>query len=155
MAEPLKFRPRVDARDPARDELEALLQTLYESGNLRLLQGLAGKFPEVLGLLLEQCRGEFGRNALGNLTVLATSLGRLGTAPAERFASALNLGLERVAASTPEEPPRLFTLFAMLRSESARRGLYALVILLQTLGEQLHPERSLQPSHIGNERHTP
>jgi uncharacterized protein YjgD (DUF1641 family) len=145
MAEPLKYRPRVDAREPAHEELEALLRTLHRSGSLRLLQGLAGRFPEVLGLLLEKSKSEFGQNALGNLTVLGVSLGRVETASVEQFARAFGEALERVHASAPEDPPRLIRLLGALRGVDARRGLHALVILLQTLGEQLNPERRLNP----------
>jgi hypothetical protein len=44
-------------------------------------------------------------------------------------------------ASAPEDPPRLLRIIGLLRGANARRGLYALVVLLQTLGEQLHPDR--------------
>jgi uncharacterized protein YjgD (DUF1641 family) len=141
MAEPLKYRPRVDTRDAARDELEALLQALHESGNLRVLTGLAGKLPEVLGILLEQSGSELGRNALGNLTLLAGTLGRLGTDSAERFSKALTEGLERVHSKMPAHPPGLLRLTSLLSGVDARRGLYAVVLLLQSLGEQLDPER--------------
>jgi uncharacterized protein YjgD (DUF1641 family) len=146
MAEPLKFRPHVSARDPAREELEALLQTLHESGNLRLAIGLFGKFPEVLRILLDQLGGTSGRNAIGNLTVLAASLGKLSTAPLERFSTALGEGLDRAYESAPLEPPGLLRLLSRLGQADVRRGLHAAIVMLQTLGEFLRTETEAKPS---------
>ena len=147
MARPLAYDPVPPPTDTARDELEQLLQTLHESGTLRLLDGLLGRFPDVTEVAVGQLNTGGGRNLVGNVMILLKALTELDSDGHQALVSGIGEGLQAAHQSLQGEPPGLLGLLRRLGDEDVRRGLNALLVFVQTLGRHLHqhpPPQSLQ-----------
>lgn len=134
MAHPLKYTPVAHPEETAHEKLEELLETLHEAGVLRLLDGFFGQFEEVTEVALEQVNTPVGRNAISNLLILLEGLGDLDPDHLQAFWTGTRKGLETARHSLETEPPSLLGLLATLRDEDTRRGLNALLLLLQGIG---------------------
>lgn len=137
MAEPIKFSPKAPPVDSSREELELLLEELHRSGALRTLRGFVGSVPQLAQTLLAQTEAVGGRRLVTNATIALTSLTDLDYRVVHQLLQGLVAGMERAAHLTGRPPPRIFALLRELSSEDARRGLWALVTLLQSMGRQL------------------
>lgn len=138
MAKRLSYEPSAaPTQTTARAEWDALLQALHDSGTLRVLRGLIGSAPQMSDVLLEQLETEGGRNALGNLTIAMTTLTKLEPERVNGLVRALLEGLRAAGRSAHQHPPGLVGLAALLMREDTRRGLHAIVVLLQTIGREL------------------
>lgn len=144
MAEPIKFRPPPAEVNGARDELEMLLSTLHKSGVLRTLTGLFGGLPAVTDVALEHVQSQGGKRLSGNLAVLATSLTRLEPHAVQRLVRGLVKGSERIVTNAAARPPGFFRLLRRMHSEDARRGLQAVTILLESIGQALATEPEVE-----------
>lgn len=147
MARPLAYDPVPPPIDTAREELEQLLQTLHESGTLRLLDGLLGRFPSVTEVAVQQLNTGGGHNFVGNVMILLKALTELDSDGHQALVSGVGEGLQAAHRSLQESPPGLLSLLRKLGDEDVRRGLNALLVLVQALGRHLHqqpPPQSLQ-----------
>ncbi|MCL2447497.1 MAG: hypothetical protein FWD17_00965 [Polyangiaceae bacterium] len=142
MAEPLKYRsiPGPSPRDTARQEIDALVEVLHDSGALRMLRGLVGRFPEVMGVMLERLDSDAGVNALSNLTIAASALLAVNAARTARIVTGLREGLDSALANRSHRPPRRLQLLAKLNHPDTRRGAFAVLTILESIGRQLRLE---------------
>ncbi len=156
MAQPLAYEPppAPPGQDAftAADDLARLLDTLHQSGTLRLLNGLLAQIQDVSAVALGGLNTDEGRNGLANLLVLAKLLGRIDADGLDRFVAALDRGLadaaERLADT--DDPPGTLSVLGQLRQPDVRRGLDAVLTLLGTLGRQLHePQPPVHSNHDG------
>lgn len=138
MAEKLEYHPHIDTSVSAREELEALIETLHASGTLRVLMGFFGRFDDVSEVALEQLLTDEGQHAMANLTVLAKPLLHVDPDHMQAFQEGTEKGLGAASESIKDEPPGLLSLIRQLNDPDTRRGLYAALTLLQTLGRHLH-----------------
>lgn len=141
MAEPLKFAPKAPPIDSARDELDQLLEVLHRSGALRTLRGLIGSVPQLAKTGLEQVEGAGGQRLVTNAAIAVTSLTQLDYRIVNQLIQGLVEGTERAARLEGRTPPGFFNLLRELNTDDARRGLWALVTVLQCMGRQLAPEK--------------
>ena len=138
MAKPLTYTPLPVPQDTAQDDLERLLQTLHERGALRLLNGLVGQYDGVLSVMLGQLESQKGENALGTLTVLLKALTETDADAAQAFLTGTHKGLAAAQESLQHDPPSQLALLGKLGDHEVRRGLYAVLSLLEGLGKHLH-----------------
>ena len=138
MAQPLKYIPEAQTEVTAQEELDHLIETLHEHGMLRTLDGLFGKFPEVMEVLVAQLDTPGGRNALSNLAALSMGLTALNPDHVNDFRLSTERSLGAARESLKDEPPGLLALFRQLNDPEVRRGLNALLVFLHTLGKDLH-----------------
>ena len=140
--------PGQDAFSTAAD-LARLLDTLHESGALRVLNGLLAQIQDVSAIALDGLNSDEGRNGLANLLILAKLLGRLDADGLDRFVAALDRALssagERLQAK--DDAPGTLSVLKKLRQPDVRRGLDATLTLLGTLGSQLHEPSPPIPSN--------
>lgn len=150
MAEPLKHRVSALPRDTAAEELELLLETLHRSGTLRTLIGLCGSVSGISKVVLQEVDSAGGRRMTGNLSLMATTLTTLDPAALEPLVQGLVKGVNRTADDTNDEPPGVLRLLGRLQSTDVRRGLSALINVLQGVGAELRQEA---PDHEEEEPH--
>jgi len=156
MAQPLAYEPppAPPGQDAftAADDLARLLDTLHESGTLRVLNGLLAQIQDVAAVALDGLNTDEGRNGLANLLLLAKLLGRIDADGLDRFVAALDRGLADAAERLVDEddPPGSLSVLGKLRQPDVRRGLDAVLTLLGTLGSQLHdPQPPVHSNHDG------
>ena len=142
MAHPLDYAPAPQAPPAdfsAEADLARLVETLHESGTLRVLNGLFGRLEAVSAIALGGLDTPEGHRGLANVLVLGKLLGGLDTGALDRFVTALDRGLVAAAdrLGAPDPPGTVATL-ARLRDRDVRRGLDAILTLLGTLGAELH-----------------
>ena len=144
MAKPLRYKPEPVPTDTAQDELQRLLETLYERGVLRLLTNLTAQSHDVAEVALNQINTPEGRDALANLTVVFKALGKLDPEALDKLLTGIDKGLQ-AAVKTLEDrdaPKGTFALIGKLNDPDVRRGFNALLTLVQTLGQHLGDSRS-------------
>lgn len=139
MAEPLKYTPTAPpTTETAHEELEDLIETLHESGTLRVLNGFFGQFDDVTEVALEQLTTPSGMQAVSNLAILMKGLTNVDPDHLETFQEGTQEGLEAARESLKEKPPGMFKLTRQFGDRDTRRGMHAALTLLQTLGRHLH-----------------
>lgn len=141
MAHPLKYTPpKAQAEQTAEEEWNDLLETLHETGTLRVLNGLAGQYEGVEEVLLTQLLDTpRGRRILENLAVLFEGLSDANADDLDALRHGLGKGLRAARRSfEQEEPPGLIRLFARLRDPDVRRALGGGLALLKALGGSLN-----------------
>ena len=125
-------RPDIQARiDAARaqhaDAVLAgldVLQKMHDHGALDLLRGLAAGGSDIATRLAAGVDRPEGIRAFRNLLILSELLGRADLD-----------GLRGLMAPPREEPPGWWTIFRKLRSQSARRVVWALANAVERLGQ--------------------
>ena len=143
MAQPIDYAPPpgLPGQDlfTAEDDLARTLQALHESGTLRILAGLLGRFEEVMAVFLEHIDTPKGHNLNGNLVILGKLLANVDADGLDRFVTALTDGLDNAGKklSDPDDPPGFLGLTKRLHEPDVRRGLDALITLLGSLGAGL------------------
>lgn len=138
MATPIKYQPPVaQTHELARDQLEQLLDVLAESGTLRLLKDFVQRMGpgEVFSARLDTVPG---RNALGNLALLATAVTRIVP---DRLKRAMDAVLKAVEHAR-QPPPGALSLLFSLRRANVRQTMFVLISLLDALGAELQPDAS-------------
>ncbi|PAP75464.1 DUF1641 domain-containing protein [Rubrivirga marina] len=158
MAQPLAYAPppAPPGQDAftAEDDLRRLLDTLHESGTLRVLNGLLAQFQDVMAVVLKGLNTDEGRAGLANLLTLAKLLGRIDADGLDRFVAALDRALEAAGGRIDEkdDAPGSLSVLAKLRDPDVRRGLDATLTLVGTLGKQLHdPQPPVHSAHDGRD----
>lgn len=145
MAQPIKYRPKAQTAESAREQLDEVLRALSDSGTLRLLKDLLERIGPVSQVLAERVETEPGRNALGNLAVLGAGLTRLPPDRLQVAVQAAGRAFERAGRLARREPPSFLQMLGVLRSSSVRRALVALLTLLYATGELLQPDGLARP----------
>lgn len=158
MAQPLAYAPppAPPGQDAftAEDDLRRLLDTLHESGTLRVLNGLLAQFQDVMAVVLAGLNTDEGRAGLANLLTLAKLLGKIDADGLGRFVAALDRALEAAGERIDEkdDAPGTISTLAKLRDPDVRRGLDATLTLVGALGKQLHdPQPPVHPNHDGRD----
>jgi uncharacterized protein YjgD (DUF1641 family) len=121
----------------AHDEFNDLIETLHDSGTLRVLNGFFGRFGAVNEALLSELKTPPGQNLLGSLLFLGECLTKLPVDDLQRVASGVGVGLKRADATLREEPPSTLGLFRMMREPDTRRAIAATLALLNAIGAEL------------------
>lgn len=138
MASRLEYLPPTEAPFPtAQDELHDLIETLHDSGALRVLNGFFGRFGAVNEALLAELKTPPGKNLLGSLLFLGECLTKLPVDDLPRVASGIGSGLKRADATLREEPPSTLGLFRMMREPDTRRAIAAMLAMLNAVGAEL------------------
>ncbi len=142
MAQPIDFVPPAapgQAAFTAADDVARLVETLHDSGTLRVLNGLFARFEAVTAVALGGLDTPEGRRGLANLLVVARLLGRIDTDALDRFVGALDKGFGAASARlAKDDPPGTIAVLGKLRDPAVRRGLDAVLTLLGTLGAEVH-----------------
>lgn len=150
MAEPIKYRPVAETRESARDQLDELLQVLADSGALRVLKDAVERIGQVTDVLAARFETEPGRNALGNLSLFGTALTQLPPGDLQVVLGAAVRAFERAGQVARRDPPGLLHLMFVLRREGVRRSLFALLALLDTMGQLMAPEKRQETAMVRN-----
>jgi len=138
MATRLEYLPPTSAPFPtAHDELNDLIETLHDSGTLRVLNGFFGRFGAVNEALLEELKTTPGKNLLGSLLFVGECLTKMPVDDLQRVASGVSVGLKRADATLREEPPSTLGLFRLMREPDTRRAIAAMLVLLNAVGAEL------------------
>ena len=135
-----KYEPAPPPTDTAQDSLDTLVETLHEKGILRILNNVVAQSNGVLEVALDQLDSQGGRNAVDNTMVLIKALTLTDPDGAQAFLDGTKKGLEQAQATLQEEPPGTLALLGKLHNREVRRGLYAVLSLLEGLGSHLHEE---------------
>lgn len=139
MAKPLTYRPTPVSTDTAQDELNRLLETFHERGVLRLLTNLSAQSHDVAEVALKQLDTPGGKKLIDNLVILLKTLSELDSGALSSLLLGVDKGV-KAAVETLEErdkPKNAFALLGKLNDPDTRRGLNALLTLVQTLGHHL------------------
>lgn len=103
MAKAIKFETPANPRpDPARKELDDLLQNLHETGVLRLSNDILRSLPELAVILLRGMNSEKSTNAMQNLSLLLSGLGSI---PPERFQVVMRAATEALESMEQQAKP--------------------------------------------------
>lgn len=137
MAEPLPYQPRAQTELGAHEALEALLRTLHTSGTLRALDGLFGQLPRLAEAALDPLERPSGRRLASNATLLAAALVELDAERLQRLANGLVRGVNAAGNGASKRAPGPFRLLWTLLNPDTRRGIHAVLVMLQALGREL------------------
>ena len=138
MARALKYTvPPANTSASKEDELDAFLEALHESGTLRTLTGFAGRFEEVCQILVDEANTPAGRRAISNLLIALTALTNVNSDRFSGLMRGFEEGLDAAADSLNEEPPTLMQLARRLNDRETRRGMHAILVLMQHVGEHV------------------
>lgn len=138
MAEPISYQPRPPVIGPtASDELQQLLQTLHDSGLLRMANGLAAGWQDVAGIVLRGLNLESSRDAMQNIAVLLMVLAEIPPPRFYKLAATLKDALLAASAepASEAEAPGVRGVYRALKDETTWRKLAPLVQALLALGE--------------------
>jgi uncharacterized protein YjgD (DUF1641 family) len=144
MATPIKYQPDSRTHESPRDQLEELLEALAASGTLRVLKDLLQRIGPVAEVVSERLDTEPGRNALGNLALLASALARVSP---DRLKWVVGTAVATIAHAR-RRPPASLHLLLSLRRENVRRTLFGLIAFFDALGAQLRPDDSQSVSQL-------
>ena len=112
-----------------------LLQSLHDSGVLRLLRGAIDSGDKLLGTAVDAVNSAEGIRALRNAIILGKMLGSINPELLQCFASAMS---ETLGCQKPiVEPPGLFKLVAEFREPELRRSMALINRFLEILGSEL------------------
>ncbi len=135
-----KYEPAPPPTDTAQDSLDTLVETLHEKGILRILNNVVAQSNGVLEVALDQLDSKGGRNAVDNTMVLIKALTLTDPDGAQAFLDGTKKGLAKAQDSLKDDPPGIAALLGKLYDREVRRGLYAVLSLLEGLGSHLHEE---------------
>lgn len=135
-----KYEPSPPPVDTAQDDLDRLVQTLHDEGILRILNSAISQKNGVLEVALDQLGSQGGRNLVDNVMVLVKTLTVTDPDGAQAFLDGTQKGLVKAQKSLRDDPPGIAALLAKLYDKEVRRGLYAVLSLLEGLGGHLHQE---------------
>lgn len=139
MAQAIKYEvPPAPTSTTKEDELDAFLEALHDSGTLRTLTAFFGCFEDVTEVFVEQLNTPGGRNAISNVALLASALSNLDSDRLSKLVHGMDEDLGAAVRSMENEPPTLLKLVRLLNDTETRRGLYAMLVLLQSVGRRVH-----------------
>lgn len=138
MATKIDYTPPPPVIGPtAADEWHELLETLHESGTLRVLRGFFGQLGRVADVALTELQSEKGKNTLGSILLLLELLAKI---PADDL-KAMSTGLEKAAPKAKrmaeQKPPGTLKLLRLLRQPDTRRFLGTMLVLANGMGAEL------------------
>ncbi|WP_304639461.1 DUF1641 domain-containing protein [Pseudomonas sp.] len=150
MAKAIKFETPANPRpDPARKELDDLLQNLHETGVLRLSNDILRSLPELAVILLRGMNSEKSTNAMQNLSLL---LNGLGSIPPERFQVVMRAATEALESmeqqAKPEgeaSQPGFRAAYRLLRDEELWQGMGPIIAGIKGFSRRIH-EAPAQPA---------
>jgi uncharacterized protein YjgD (DUF1641 family) len=144
MADPIRFKARAErpTEQTAREEWEALLQTLHDSGALRILGGLVGRSGAIAEIAVDRLGSESGRNALSNGAILGEAIAAVRPEALRRISAAVARAILAAAHGAGGRVPGLFGLWAELQRPDTRRALFAALAFLRTIGAELGKDES-------------
>lgn len=148
MAEPLTYQPPPPKIGPsAREELDALLETLHQFGLLRLANDIAAGRQEMLGILMQGLNREGSRYATQNLAALLMVLAQIPPPRFYKIATTLKDALLAAAEEPPaeQEAPGVRGFYKALKDEETWRALAPLLQGLMALGEGLRKPAPEKP----------
>ena len=148
MAEPLTYQPPPPKiGQSAREELDVLLETLHQSGLLRLANDIAAGRQEMLGILMQGLNREGSRYATQNLAALLMVLAQIPPPRFYKIATTLKDALLAAAEEPPaeQEAPGVRGFYKALKDEETWRALAPLLQGLMALGEGLRKPAPEKP----------
>lgn len=148
MAEPISYQPTPPPIGPtAREELDRLLETLHDTGLLRLANDLAAGRQDVADILLKGLNLESSRSALQNIAVLLMVLAEVPPARFYKIAATLKDALLAATAEPPaeREPPGVSGFYHALHDEHTWNAVAPLIQGLLALGQGLRAPAPKKP----------
>lgn len=148
MAEPISYQPKPPTIGPtARDELDQLLETLHNSGLLRLANDLAAARQDIAGILFNGLNLEGSRYAVQNIAALFMVLAQIPPPRFYKIATTVKDALLAAAEEPPaeKEAPGVRGFYKALTDDETWRALSPLVQALMTLGEGLRKPAPEKP----------
>jgi uncharacterized protein YjgD (DUF1641 family) len=148
MAEPLTYQPTPPRIGPsAREELDQLLETLHQSGILRLANDIAAGKQDIVGIVMKGLNLEGSRYATQNLAAILMVLAQI---PPPRFYKIATTVKDAVLAAAEEPPaeqeaPGVRGFYKALKDDETWRALAPLVQGLMALGEGLRKPAPEKP----------
>ncbi len=149
MAKAINYETPPNPRpDPAKKELDDLLQNLHESGVLRLSNDILRSLPELAVILLRGMNGEKTTNAIQNLSLL---LNGIGSIPPERFQVVMHAvtealeSMEKQAQPGDEQHPGLRAAYRVLKDEELWQGMGPIIAGIKGFSRRIH-EPAVQPA---------
>lgn len=140
MAQRLSYDVKPTRTEPtAHEELERLLQTLHESGALRLANDLVSANGQILQTVMAGLGKEGSLNALQNLAVLMMALSRIRPGDLYKLASALTSALDVAGGEGEASPPApgITGAYKMLNDDDLWAGLWPLLRGLQAFSGKM------------------
>ena len=135
MSRPIKFTPRAQVEDTPQEELQRLLRTLHETGTLRLLNAVVGRFSDVAEVVADGLETQPGRHMSSNFSAIVASFSVFSPDQLHRVLLGAAEGLKR-AQGEAGRPPSLFQLLRRFRHDDTRAGLNVIVSILSGIGYQ-------------------
>ena len=148
MAEPISYQPKPPQIGPtAREELEQFLETLHDSGLLRLANDLAAGRQDIVGILFNGLNLESSRYAAQNIAALLMVLGQIPPTRFYKIATTVKDALLAAADEPPaeKEAPGIRGVYKALKDDEAWRALSPLLQGLMALGEGLRKPAPEKP----------
>lgn len=127
--------PPVDKE--AEREWQQLLETLHESGALRVLIGFVGRLGPVSDIALARLDTREGKNAISTLLGVAELTTKVDRERLQALSEGVKSGARAAQDALRDEAPSVLQLLRMLHHKDTRRSLGAILTLLQTLGAAL------------------
>lgn len=137
MAQHLKYDPKADPTVSAHEELDELIETLHASGTLRVLNGFFGQIADVSEVAMQEVASPKGRQALANAALLFLAFAKIDPDELEALLDGLERGIGGAREAMKAEPPSTLKLARLLHDPDTRRGLYAGLTLVRSLGMDL------------------
>lgn len=117
----------------AREEFEALIRTLHESGALRFLNGFFGRLGPINEVAFGEATTPQGKNLIGTLLFVGECLAKMPVDHLQRVGSGFAAGLQRAGEVMNREPPGTIALLRILDDPETRRSIAAMVALMNTV----------------------
>lgn len=137
MAQQIKFMPNADPTVSAHEELEELLETLHESGTLRVLNGFFGKIADVSEVAMQELASDEGQHTLANGALLLMAFARIPPEELQALLTGIERGLGAARSALKSDAPNMLQLFRLLNDSATRRGLGAALLLLNHIGRDV------------------
>ncbi|HVU25787.1 MAG TPA: hypothetical protein VHE13_16775 [Opitutus sp.] len=121
----------------AREELDALIETLHTSGTLRAVNDFFGRLGELNLVVTQEANSPGGRNAIGALLFFGECLTKLPHDAVTRMAEGLAQGAKQANDVLQSGPPGTIRLIRILDDPETRRSLAAAAVLLNAVAASL------------------
>jgi uncharacterized protein YjgD (DUF1641 family) len=157
MAEPITYEPTPPRIGPtAREELDQLLETLHDSGLLRLANDIAAGKQDIVGILMRGLNLEGSRNATQNLAAIFMVLAQIPPPRFYKIATTLKDALLAAADEPPaeQEAPGVRGFYKVLKDDETWRALAPLMQGLMALGEGLRKPAPEKPISAFTGKHS-
>lgn len=140
MAQQLEYDAKVDPTVSAHEELEALIKTLHVSGTLRVLNGFFGRFADISEVAMDEITKPESQRALANAALLFMAFAEIDPEDLQALLEGMERGAEEARGALQDDPPSTLKLLRLLHDPETRRGLYAGLTLVRSLGGSVPEE---------------